>query len=140
MADKLHTRLITQERTLFEGEVSSIVAPAVDGYLGIKPKHAPLMSALGDGVLKIKSGDEEAFYVVFGGFLQVKDNRVIVLADNATSAEEIDPAELEKEIAGSRTALDAGTGDRDKAAELRSSLARAQVSYRALRLSGRVPN
>ena len=89
----LNTRLITPEKILFEGEVHSVVAPAVDGMLGVLGGHAPLMAALGCGVLKLTTGKERGYYAVSGGFLQVKDNSVIVLADKAVAAAGVDPDE-----------------------------------------------
>ncbi len=133
----MKTRLITQERILFEGEATSVVAPALGGQLGVLPKHAPLMAALGDGVLKIVSESSRAYFVIFGGFLQVKDNRVIVLADRARDAQEIDLQETEERLATLKNSLEAtaGEGEREKADELRKALASARIDYRAARLA-----
>ena len=133
----MKTRLITQERTLFEGEATSVVAPALGGQLGILPKHAPLMAALGDGVLKIVSESSRTYFVIFGGFLQVKDNQVIVLADRARDAQEIDLQATEEKLATLKNSLEAtaGEGEREKTDELRKALALARIDYRAARLA-----
>ena len=133
----MKTRLITPERILFEGESTSVVAPALSGQLGILPKHAPLMAALGDGVLKIVSESSRTYFVIFGGFLQVKDNRVIVLADRARDAQEIDLQKAEAKLATLKNSLEAtaGEGEREKAGELRKALASARINYRAARLA-----
>jgi F-type H+-transporting ATPase subunit epsilon len=89
----LKARLITPEKILFEGEVRSVIAPAVDGMLGVLGGHAPLMAALGSGVLKLALAGEPNYFAVTGGFLQVKDNNVIVLADKAVAAASVDLAE-----------------------------------------------
>ena len=136
MYEQLNTRLITQEQTLFEGEVVSVVAPALGGELGILRKHAPLMAALGNGVLTIDNGSAKTYFTVFGGFLQVKDNRVIVLADRARAAEEIDLKEAEAKLAELKNSLEAiaGEGEREKTDDLRKALALARINYRAARL------
>ncbi|MBW7995233.1 MAG: ATP synthase F1 subunit epsilon [Candidatus Glassbacteria bacterium] len=103
----LNTRLITPEKVLFEGEVRSVVAPAVNGMLGVLGGHAPLMVALGSGVLKLTTGSERSYYAVSGGFLQVKDNSVIVLADKAVDAADVDLAEARNLQSRLEKALDA---------------------------------
>ena len=95
----LHTRLITPEKVLFEGEVRSVVAPAVNGMLGVLGGHAPLMASLGSGVLKLATGSDKSYYAVTGGFLQVKDNSVIVLADKAVDASGLKLSESRDKLA-----------------------------------------
>lgn len=75
----LSVSVISPERKLFEGEVESIVAPAHDGEVGILPNHAPLMTLLGEGTLRL--GDRR--FRVKGGFLQVVNNAVRVLTEEA---------------------------------------------------------
>lgn len=94
----LNTRLITPEKVLFEGEVSSLVAPAVDGMLGVLGGHAPLMAAMGSGVLKLTVGSGQSYYAVSGGFLQVKDNSVIVLADKAVDGAGVNLSEEQSKL------------------------------------------
>ncbi|HUU28103.1 MAG TPA: ATP synthase F1 subunit epsilon [archaeon] len=114
MSAILNTKVITQERVLFEGQAERLVVPAVNGYLGILPKHAPLMAALGNGVLKISVKKDNTYFAVFGGFLQVKDNRVIILADKAIAAANIDLAEAEKDLSELKISLESGgEGARD---------------------------
>lgn len=82
--------IVTAERIVYSGEVDFVSAPGVMGTLGILPKHAPLMTALETGELRFKKGDEEASFAVSGGFMEVCPDHVIVLADTAERAEEID--------------------------------------------------
>lgn len=82
--------IVTAERIVYSGEVDFVSAPGVMGTLGILPKHAPLMTALETGELRFKKGDEEASFAVSGGFMEVRPDQVIVLADTAERAEEID--------------------------------------------------
>lgn len=125
----LNTRLITPEKVLFEGEVRSVVAPAVDGMLGVLGGHAPLMAALGCGVLNLTVGSERSYYAVSGGFLQVKDNSVIVLADKAVDGAGVDITEERDRLA--RLEKDYGSAvERDEKHRLGAELeeARAVVS------------
>jgi F-type H+-transporting ATPase subunit epsilon len=81
----LKVSVISPERTLFEGEVSSVVAPAFDGEVGILPGHAPMMALLGRGRLRLGEGGSAGRYEVVGGFLQVADDVVRVVTEQATA-------------------------------------------------------
>ncbi len=87
--------IVTAERVVFSEDVDVVIAPGVAGQLGILPHHAPLMTTLQPGELRIKKGNEEIVMVVTGGFLEVRPDRVIILADAAERAEEIDVARAE---------------------------------------------
>jgi F-type H+-transporting ATPase subunit epsilon len=82
--------IVTAERQVYSGDVDFVSAPAVMGTLGILPKHSPLLTALEAGELRFKKGDEEESFAVGGGFMEVRPDQVIVLADTAERAEEID--------------------------------------------------
>jgi len=135
MAEPISARVISRERVLFEGSAESVVVPAVNGQLGILPRHAPLMAALGKGVLKIRSGDRKTYYAVFGGFVQVKDNRLIMLVDKAASGADIDPAKAEEEVAVLETKLQAGDTKGEKWKKLVKDLDAARVRLHAARLA-----
>jgi F-type H+-transporting ATPase subunit epsilon len=79
----LHVAVISPEQTLFEGEATSVVAPAHDGEVGILTGHAPMMALLGRGTLKLESGGSERRFSVTGGFLQVVDDQVRVVTESA---------------------------------------------------------
>jgi F-type H+-transporting ATPase subunit epsilon len=85
-ADKLTVALISPERTVFEGSADMVVAPAWDGELGVLKGHAPLLALLGDGTLRITDGPKETRFHVSGGFLQVVDDVVTVLSEEAGEA------------------------------------------------------
>jgi F-type H+-transporting ATPase subunit epsilon len=82
----LTVSVISPERVLFEGAASSVVAPGHDGELGILPGHAPLMTVLGKGVLRLEGAGSAARFQVQGGFLQVVDNTVRIVTESATAA------------------------------------------------------
>ena len=87
--------IVTAERVVYSEEVDMIIAPGVEGQLGILPHHAPLMTTLQAGELRVRRGGEEDSLAISGGFLEVRPDRVIVLADTAERAEEIDVSRAE---------------------------------------------
>jgi len=135
MVETINASVISQERVLFEGAARSAVAPAVDGQLGILPRHAPLMAALGKGVLKIHSADKNNYYAVFGGFIQVKDNGLIILVDKATAGADLDPAKAEEEVAVLKNKLQAGDTKAEERRKLLADLENARVLLHAARLA-----
>jgi F-type H+-transporting ATPase subunit epsilon len=79
----LRVSIISPERVLYEGETESVVAPAFDGEVGILTSHAPMMTLLGKGELRLGSGPDARRFTVDGGFLQVVDDRVRVVTERA---------------------------------------------------------
>lgn len=93
---KIRLEIVTAERAIFSDDVDIVVAPGIEGEMAILPHHAPLMTVLQPGELRARKGGEEYSLVVSGGFLEVRPDRVIVLADTAERAEEIDIARAEE--------------------------------------------
>lgn len=88
---KLTVEIITGERIVYrQDDVDMVVAPGSEGSLGILPSHAPLISTLATGELRVKKGSTEESLAVFGGFIEILNDKVIVLADSAERATEID--------------------------------------------------
>jgi len=87
--------IVTAERVVYSADVDMVIAPGVEGQLGILPHHAPLMTILQAGELVARRGGEEDSLAISGGFLEVRPDRVIILADSAERAEEIDVARAE---------------------------------------------
>jgi F-type H+-transporting ATPase subunit epsilon len=83
----MRVSVISAERSVFDDEASAIVAPAYDGFVGILPRHAPFLTLLGEGILKISQGSGTIRLQVAGGFLQVADNVVRIVAGSARPAE-----------------------------------------------------
>ena len=79
----MHVTVISPERSVFNGEAESVVAPAYDGLVGILNRHAPFLTLLGEGVLRVRHSGATSVFKVAGGFLQVVDNTVRVVADRA---------------------------------------------------------
>src|SRR5437588_7013383 len=92
----LTVEIVTAERLVFQDDnVDMVVAPSVDGQVGILPHHAPLLTVLQVGELRIVRGSDEQSIVVAGGFMEVLHNKVTILADAAEHSEEIDLAQAE---------------------------------------------
>jgi F-type H+-transporting ATPase subunit epsilon len=79
----MRVSVISAERAVFEGDADSVVAPAYDGLVGILPRHAPFMTLLGEGIVKITRGAGTTRLEVTGGFLQVVGDAVRIVADSA---------------------------------------------------------
>jgi F-type H+-transporting ATPase subunit epsilon len=120
---KLQVEIVTGERVVFtDSDVDMVIAPGSDGTLGILPHHAPLISTLSIGELRVKKGAAEQSIVVFGGFIEVTPDKVIVLADSAERAEEIDVARAEE----ARRRAEAAMANRQAAV----NLAEAELALR----------
>lgn len=128
--------VVTAERLVYSDEVDVVVAPGVEGELAILPHHAPLMTMIQPGELRIRKGTEEYSLAVTGGFLEVRPDRVTVLADAAERAEEIDIARAEAAKKRAEERLASRTPEADAAraeAALRRSLVRLKVAERIRR-------
>lgn len=128
----LHLEVVSAERVVYSDEVDMVVAPGVEGSLGILPRHAPLMSVLGIGELRIKKGSEETPLAIGGGFLEVLNDRVTVLADSAERADEIDEAQAEEAQRRALRLLE-DRGSLESAAALETALRHAQVRLKVSR-------
>jgi F-type H+-transporting ATPase subunit epsilon len=137
MAGKLDVEIVTGERVVFrEADVDMVVAPGGAGMLGILPQHAPLITTLSYGELRIKKGSEEQSILVYGGFMEVGDDKVLVLADSAERAEEIDVERAE----AARHRAEASIAGRESTIDLeeaQASLRRANLRLRIGQRRGR---
>ena len=125
--------IVTAERVVYSEDVDVVVATGVEGQLGILPHHAPLMTVLQPGELRARKGGEELILAITGGFLEVRPDRVIVLADAAERAEEIDVARAEEAKRRAQEQLRERTPGVDlfrAEAGLRRALARLEVVQR----------
>ncbi len=124
--------IVTAERIVYSEDVDIVIAPGVEGQLGILPHHAPLMTILQAGELVVRRGTQEDTLAISGGFLEVRPDRVIILADHAERAEEIDVerAEAAKTRAEERLRDREVTGLDETRAEaaLRRAVARLSVA------------
>lgn len=117
---KLTVEVVTGERVvLSETDVDMVVAPGGDGALGILPQHAPLISTLAHGELRVVKNGREQSIVVFGGFIEVTPEKVIILADTAERVEELDVARAEE----ARKRAEEAIRNRGEAVEIDEALA-----------------
>lgn len=136
---KIKFEIVTAERDVYTDDVDVVIAPGIEGQLGILPNHAPLLTMLQPGELVVRKGSEETAIFVSGGFLEVMQNRVTILADVAERAEEIDieKAEEAKRRAEERLRLRPTEMDLTAAeAALRRALIRIKVAERRKRKPG----
>ncbi len=122
-----HLSVITPTKTLLDKEVASIIVPGVEGYLGVMANHAPLIAALGPGVFSVRDepNGDAVEYLLGGGFLEVSNNKAILLADSMEMAGEVDVerARASEDRAKKRLAEGSSQWDIPRAED---SLARAQ--------------
>ena len=120
-------QIVTAERMVFEGEVDIVNAPGSEGDLGLLPRHAPLMTTLRSGEIEVKQDKETYYFAVSGGFLEVRPDHVIILADSAERADEIDLARAQEAIERAKSNLADKTNMGIDAAAAEAALARALV-------------
>ena len=136
----LHVTIVTAQHTIFEGEAEMVIAPGSDGQLGILPRHAPLLTTLALGELRIREhGVDEGIFVA-GGFLEVNNNVVTILADDAERAAEIDEAHAEEARRRAQASLSGGLSGAAQAAavaELERAVGRLKVAELHRRRGGR---
>ncbi|WP_108125875.1 F0F1 ATP synthase subunit epsilon [Saccharospirillum mangrovi] len=133
MAMTVHCDIVSAEEKIFEGLVETIVCEGEQGELGIKPKHAPLLTRLNPAPVKLtlQNGKEEVYYVS-GGFLEVQPEVVTILADTALRANDIDEAAAEKAKQDAEQAI-ADKMAEAEFAQVAADLARAAAQLRTLR-------
>jgi F-type H+-transporting ATPase subunit epsilon len=133
--------IVTAERMVFSEEVSALIAWGMEGQLAILPHHAPLMTMLQPGDLMIRKDKEEEYLAISGGFLEVRPDKVIILADACERVDEIDIARAEEAKKRAQETMKAAPLTTDAAAAeaaLRRSIARLKVAERKRRQPPRV--
>jgi F-type H+-transporting ATPase subunit epsilon len=132
MATTIHVDIVSAEGQIFSGEASMVFAPGSQGELGIAPRHAPLLTTLKAGEVRVQSeGAEEQVFYVGGGVMEVQPHQVTVLADTAARAQDLDEAAA---ITARQHAEEAVRGRTDKVeiAEAQSELLRAVAQLKAI--------
>jgi F-type H+-transporting ATPase subunit epsilon len=132
MAQTIHVDIVSAEGEIFSGEATMVLLPGSQGELGIYPRHAPLLSTLKPGEVRVQTeGQEEQSFYVGGGALEVQPHLITVLADTAARARDLDEAEA---LAAKQRAEEAmrGSGDKMDLAKAQAELARAVAQLRAI--------
>lgn len=132
MASTIHCDIVSAEAEIYSGEASMVIVPGEQGDLGVTPKHAPLLTRLRAGEVRVQTpeGEEEQFYVS-GGLLEIQPNVVTVLSDTASRASDVDEAAaLEAKAAAERALADKTAGM--EVAQAQAQLAQAMAQLAAL--------
>src|SRR5512140_2019651 len=130
---KIQLEIVTAERLLVSEQVDYISAPGVDGIIGILPRHSPLLTALTPGELRYKKDGQEFEFAIGGGFMEIRPDRVTVLADTAEHAEEIDEMRAEQARTRAEQLLKEKPRSDPESVRLEQALRRAEVRLKIAR-------
>ena len=122
--------IVTPERLAYSDTVDSVVLPGSEGELGVLPHHAPLVSMLGVGELRIRKGGVEESFAIAGGFLQVRPDKVVVMAETADMASEIDLEKAQQARLEAERVLEEVSGEPADLARARAQLQQALLRIR----------
>lgn len=131
MKKTIQLELVTPEKQLLAKEIHALVLPGTEGSFGVLPGHIPMVAALKPGMLKVESDDDETIYAIGGGYAEIASDRVMVLADTAELAEDIDIEAARKERARAVAQLKSGVhgAELDRVEiSLKKALARLSVA------------
>ena len=126
----LQLEIVTPERLAYSDTVDSVVLPGAEGEMGVLPHHAPLLATLGVGELRIRKGGEEEFFAIAGGFVQVRPDKVVVMAETADMAAEIDLEKAQEARREAERALESGYSEGADLSAARAALQQALLRIR----------
>ena len=126
----LQLEIVTPEKLAFQDEVDSVVLPGSEGELGVLPHHAPLISTLGAGELRLRKGGQEESFAIMGGFLQVLPDKVVVMAEMADMASDIDLEKAQEARRQAEQALESGYVEGADLSAARAALQAALIRIR----------
>ncbi len=130
----IRCEVVTQDKMLYEGPADIVVAPGVEGEMGILPNHAPLLTQLDYGILRVRYQGEEQVFTIAGGFMEVRPEVVTVLADVGERVDEIDEARAEEARRRAEELLKEGPPpDTDEYLAIEASLRRSRLRLDAVR-------
>lgn len=129
----LTVRVITPDKTVWDEEAQEIILPSTTGQLGILSGHAPLLTALDIGVMRVRPGKDWKAIAVMGGFAEIENNEVKVLVNGAELGDKIDKEAAKSEYTQAQSRLDEATkgGDRQKQIQANQSFKRARARFQA---------
>jgi len=130
----IRCEIVSQDRTVFEGDVDIVVLPGSDGEMGILPRHAPILTTLKYGIIKVRKSGEEQLFTVAGGVAEIQPDIVTVLADAAENVEEIDVNRAEEARKRAEEVLARGVpADTDAYLAMEAALRRSNLRLDAAR-------
>ena len=129
----IRCEIVSQDRLVYEGDADIVIVPGSLGEMGILAGHAPLLSTLDMGVIRVKSGDQEEVFTVTGGFVEVQPNIVTIMADAAENVEEIDIKRAEEAMERANNLLaDDSPIDPDTYLLIQSALKRSNLRLKTV--------
>jgi len=126
----IRLEIVTPERLVYEDDVDAVTLPGSEGELGVLPHHAPLVTTLGVGELRIRKAGVEENFAIVGGFLQVRPDRVVVMAETADMASEIDLEKAQEARREAERAIESGYQEGADLAAARAALQQALLRIR----------
>ncbi len=126
----IHLEIVTPEKVAYVDDVDAVVLPGSEGELGVLPHHAPLVTRLGLGELLIRKGGVEEHFAIMGGFLQVRPDRVVVMAETADMAADIDLEKAQEARREAERALESGYHEGADLTAARAALQQALLRIR----------
>ena len=126
----IRLEIVTPERLAYADDVDAVTLPGSEGELGVLPHHAPLITTLGLGELRIRKGGAEDHFAIAGGFLQVRPNKIVVMAETADMASEIDLERAHEARREAERALESGLHEGADLAAARAALQTALLRIR----------
>lgn len=126
----IHVEIVSAEGAIFSGDADMVFAPAKMGEIGIAPRHAPLLTDLRPGPIRVEQADGEKFFYITGGILEIQPHLVTVLADSALHGDQLDEAEALAARDRAREALEGKRGEVDLV-QAQAELVEAEARYRA---------
>ena len=136
LPETIELQVVTPTKHIFSEDVQSIELPGKDGYLGILPGHAPLLTELGAGILTFNKGGETRSMTVIDGFAEVLPNRVIVLADESEKVEDIDAGQARADLEKAQHELPQAGASEEDWKRANAAIARATVRVEASEKTG----
>ncbi len=129
----IRCEIVSQDRTVFAGDVDIVVLPGAAGEMGILPKHAPVLTTLKYGIIKVRKGGKEEIFTVAGGVAEVQPDIITVLADSAENVEEIDVARADAARTRAEEALKSAPADTDSYLAMEAALRKSNLRLDAAR-------
>ncbi len=137
--DKLHLEITTPERVIYKDDVDELVLPTPNGEIGILPHHVPLISLLAPGEIRITKSGASTLMAVSGGFIEIQPTKVVVLADTAEQAEEIDEQRAEEAKKRAQNLLKEKRVDQEQFAALSAKIEKELARLKVVRKRRRGP-
>ena len=138
LPQNLELEIVTPEKHMLDEVVDYVELPGQEGYMGILPGHAPLLSELGMGTLSYRKGSDVQYFAALGGFVEVLPGRVIILADACERAGEIDVERARTALGSAKAELARAGSSSENAADVTLAMNRAQARIEAAAKAGTV--